>query len=100
MAQTVVEMEENTFNPVRSTVDPNTTVVWKNVGSASHVVDSIQFHDGADNWHFRTQVLRPSDSAVYEFSEEGIYEFYCGLQEDDMWCCPCRGRLIVSASSL
>ncbi|MFC6764553.1 cupredoxin domain-containing protein [Natrinema soli] len=84
MAQETVKMEEYSFDPVRKTVSPDTAVVWKNVGSASHVVDSVQFHDVADQWQLRTQVLRSGDSAVYEFSEEGIYEYYCGLQGEDM----------------
>ena len=59
-------------------------VVWENVGSASHVVDSVQFHDEAEMWQFRTQTLRPGDSAVYVFDQEGIYEYYCGLQGKEM----------------
>lgn len=50
MAQETVKMEEDSFDPVRKTVSPDTAVGWKNVGSASHVVDSVQFHDVADQW--------------------------------------------------
>lgn len=84
MTRATVEMEDDTFAPVRKTVPLGTTVIWKNVGSADHIVDSVQFHDSAEQWNFRTQVLRPGDSAVYTFNQDGIYEFYCGLQGKDM----------------
>lgn len=83
MARTTVEMKDERFSPVRQQIDSGTTVVWQNVGSTSHVVDSVQFHDTADEWQFRTQTLRPGDSAVYTFDDEGIYEYYCGLQGED-----------------
>lgn len=68
---------------MRKRAEPGTTVVWRNVGSMSHVVDSVQFHETADQWQFRTQTLRPGDSAVYTFDEDGIYEYYCGLQGEN-----------------
>lgn len=95
MAHAMVEIEEDTFNPIRKRIAPGTTVVWKNVGSAAHVVDSVQFHDVAEEWQFRTQTLRPGDSAVYAFDQEGIYEYYCGLQGDSM-C----GMILVGDVSL
>lgn len=73
-------MRDESFDPIRKTVRPGTTVVWRNTGSAYHIVDSVQFHDDAEQWQFRTQTLRPGDSAVYEFDQEGIYEYYCGFQ--------------------
>lgn len=45
----------------------------------------MQFHDAANQWQFRTQTLRPGDSVVYTFDQEGIYEYYCGLQGEDTW---------------
>lgn len=84
MARATVEMQDEAFNPVRKAVASGTTVVWKNVGTAAHVVDSVQFHDVADEWQFRTQTLRPGDSAIYAFDQEGIYEYYCGLQGESM----------------
>lgn len=83
MARATVEMNDEAFDPIRKTIAPGTTVVWKNTGSADHVVDSVQFHDAADQWQFRTQTLRPGDSAVYAFDQEGIYEYYCGLQGEE-----------------
>lgn len=79
MTRATIEMKDEAFDPIRKTVAPGTTVVWKNTGSADHVVESVQFHDAADQWQFRTQTLRPGDSAVYAFDQEGIYEYYCGL---------------------
>lgn len=73
---------------------PGTTVVWKNVGSAAHVVDSVQFHDPADAWQFRTQTLQPGDSAVSAFEQAGIYEYYCRLQGEKM----CRVILVGDTS--
>lgn len=84
MPRATVEMEDERFNPIRKDVQPETTVVWRNLGSASHVVDSVQFHGKADEWQFRTQTLRPGDSAVYAFDESGIYEYYCRLYGKEM----------------
>lgn len=79
MVRAIVEIQDEVFDPVRKEVAPGTTVVWKNVGSTANIIDSIQFHDVADEWQFRTQTLQPGDSAVYAFEQEGIYEYYCGL---------------------
>lgn len=95
MSRTMVEMKDDTFDPVQKRVTPGTAVVWKNVGPADHVVHSIQFHDVAERWNFRTQTLRPGDSAVYAFDQKGIYEYYCWLQGDDM-C----GAILVGDVSL
>lgn len=84
MTREIVKMEKDVFNPVRKTVAIETTVVWKNVSSTAHIVTSVQFHNVAEQWHFRTQTLRPNDSAIYAFDQEGIYEYYCGLQGEDM----------------
>lgn len=83
MARARIEMTDEEFDPVRTAVDPETTVVWKNVGTVDHALDSVQFHDVASDWQFRTQTLRPGDSAVYTFDDEGIYEYYCRLQGED-----------------
>lgn len=77
-------MTDEAFDPVRKRVALETTVVWKNVGSASHIVDSAQFHGSADEWQLRTQTLRSGDSAVYAFDQEGIYEYCCGFQGEEM----------------
>lgn len=84
MGRATVEMDDRAFDPVRKQVPTGTTVVWRNTGSADHVVDSVQFHDIADQWQFRTQALRSGDSTVYTFDQEGIYEYYCGLQGETM----------------
>lgn len=83
MVRSTVEIDDDTFRHMRKRVEPGTTVVWRNVGSTSHVVDSVQFHETADQWQFRTQTLRLGDSSVYTFDEDGIYEYYCGLQGED-----------------
>lgn len=83
MARTTVELTDESFNPVRTTVAPGTTIVWENTGSTDHVIDSVRFHDTATHWQFRTQPLPPGDSAIYTFDHEGIYEYYCGLHGED-----------------
>lgn len=84
MARETVEITDNTFDPVRKTVSPGTTVVWKNVGTVDHAISSVQFHDVARVGQFRTQPLESGDSAVYAFDQEEIYEYYCRLQGKDM----------------
>lgn len=95
MARETIEMETDAFDPVRKTVALDPKVVWKNVGSTSHVIDSVRFHDEADDWQFRTQTIRPGDGAVHHFGSEGIYEYYCGLEGREM-C----GAILVGDVSL
>lgn len=95
MARTTVEIDEDGFDPVRASVAPGTTVVWRNVGATAHVVDSVQFHDAAERWQLRTDTLRTDDSVAYAFDDEGIYEYYCRLEGDD--CC---GAILVGDVSL
>lgn len=76
-------MTDEAFDPVRTTVAPGTTVVWRHTRSTDHVVDSVQFHDAAEQWQFRTQSLGPDDSAVFAFDQGEIYEYYCGLQREE-----------------
>lgn len=58
------------------------------------VVDSIQFHETADDCQFRPQSLRSRDSAVYAADDEGLDEYYCGLQGADT----CRVILVGDVS--
>lgn len=57
MVRSTVELDEDAFRPVRERVESGTTVVWRNVGSTSHVVESVQFHEPADKCQFRAQTL-------------------------------------------
>ena len=95
MGRATVEMREETFEPVKKAVEPGTTVVWRNTGSADHDVTSVQFHDTAEKWSFSTQTLRSDDSVVYAFDEEGIYEYFCSLHGEEM-C----GAILVGDVSL
>lgn len=95
MARDTIEMETDAFDPVRTTVAPDAEVVWNNVGSASHVIDGVRFHDEADDWQFRTRTIRPGDSAVYHLGSGGTYEYYCGLDGREM-C----GVILVGEASL
>lgn len=95
MAKETVEMEDEAFNPVRKTVEPPSNVIWKNTGSVNHSVDSVQFHETANQWQLQTQTLRPEDSVVYAFDQEGIYEYYCSIHGKDM-C----GAILVGDVSL
>lgn len=79
MTRVTVEMCQEAFDPVRKVVAPETTIVWRNADSVDYDVTSVQFHDIAEEWNFATQTLRPNDSVIYTFEQEGIYEYFCSL---------------------
>lgn len=84
MARDTVTVETDAFDSVRKMASPDREAVWKKVGSTSHVIDSVPFHNVADDWQFRTRVPRPGDIAVYRFDSTGIYESYCSLEGREM----------------
>lgn len=94
MARATVEVEDERFDLDRQQIDSGSTVVWQRGGSTSHVVESIQFRDTADEWQSWTQRFRSGDGAVYTFAAEGLDEVYCELQGEDT----CGAVLTVDVS--
>lgn len=72
-------MQDGTFEPVRFSVPTETTVVWRNDDTTDHRIVSVQFHDTAADWNFRSQSLHAGDTVVYTFDEDGVYEYFCRL---------------------
>lgn len=98
MARATVEMRQEMFDPVKKAVEPGTTVVWRNSSSVDHNMTSVQFHDVAEKWNFRTQTLQPDDSAVYSFDQEGIYEYFCRIHGEEMCGAILVGDVSLNAS--
>ncbi|MEF8757141.1 MAG: plastocyanin/azurin family copper-binding protein, partial [Halobacteriales archaeon] len=80
-----VALEGFAFNPVRTFVDPGTTVRWMNEDNAAHDVTSAQFHDAAESWDF-SQGLSGGASASYTFESAGVYEYYCTINGRSSMC--------------
>lgn len=81
MTQTheTVTIQGGAFVPTRLSVPTGTTVIWQNKDTADHRVVSVQFHNTATDWQFRSQSLRSGDSIVYTFDSEGVYEYSCRI---------------------
>ena len=90
-----VIIQDGTFDPIRLSIPVETAVVWRNEDTADHRIVSVQFHETATDWHFRSQSLRPDDSVVYSFDTEGVYEYFCRIHGKSM-C----GAILVGDASL
>lgn len=90
-----VMMQEGTFESVRLSVPTETSVIWRNDDTTDHRIVSVQFHDAAADWHFRSQSLHPGDTVVYTFDDDGVYEYFCRLHGNAI-C----GAILVGETSL
>lgn len=90
-----VEMVNTSFEPLRASVEPGTTVKWVNRDGYAHDVTSATFHEKAASWDFQKQV--PSGGTVsHTFEMSGIYEYYCTIHGKSQMC----GVVLVGDVSL
>lgn len=73
-----------TFTPANMTVEGGTTVVWTNIDAVDHTVTSD---------FFTSKVLKPGDSFVYTFEQEGTFDYFCSIHPQ------MKGKVNVSASA-
>jgi plastocyanin len=92
---TVVEMRSTSFDPLRASVEPGTTVEWVNEDGFDHDVTAEQFHDVAADWDF-SEALAAGESTTYTFEEAGVYEYYCTIHGEENMC----GAVLVGDVSL
>ncbi|WP_410765002.1 plastocyanin/azurin family copper-binding protein [Haloferax sp. DFSO60] len=84
--EVIVAMVDVALSPMRFSIDPGTTVVWENREGLSHNVRSQQFHDVATEWDFQSETVGREGRVSYEFENEGIYEYDCGIHGSQAMC--------------
>ena len=68
---TMVMIDNFTFEPAQLTVKPGTTVTWKNRDDIPHIVVSAG--------KFRSKALDTDDSFSFTFTVSGDYKYFCSL---------------------
>src|SRR5471032_1692980 len=68
---TIVTIDNFTFQPAQLTVKVGTTVTWKNHDDIPHTVVSAG--------KFRSKTLDTDDSFTFTFTAAGEYKYFCSL---------------------
>ncbi|MFL6840288.1 MAG: cupredoxin family copper-binding protein [Bradyrhizobium sp.] len=68
---TMVNIDNFTFEPVQLTVKAGTTVTWKNRDDIPHTIVSAG--------KFRSKTLDTDDSFSFTFTTAGDYKYFCSL---------------------
>ena len=90
-----ITLQNTTFQPVRASVAPGTTVTWTNEDSFGHDVTATQFHDGASEWSLAMSVPA-GESVTHTFESAGAYEYFCTIHGEASMC----GVVLVGDASL
>ena len=83
-ANTVVKIENFTFNQQRVTVKVGTTVTWVNEDDIPHTATS-------STKLFNSKTLDTNDKFSFTFTTPGTYEYFCALHPH------MRGSIVVEA---
>jgi plastocyanin len=75
--ETIVYVRQSGFDPVRTSVDPGTTVRWINVDDRPHAVEPARATERAAAWTLTEGDLDPATMTDHEFEEPGVYEYRC-----------------------
>jgi plastocyanin len=67
----IVTIDNFTFQPAELTVKPGTTVTWKNHDDIPHVIVSAG--------KFRSKTMDTDDSFSFTFAAAGDYKYFCSL---------------------
>jgi plastocyanin len=79
---TVIQIENFTFNPPEVTIKPGTTVTWKNADDIPHSVVE-------NDTKFRSKALDTGESFSMTFTDAGEVGYFCGLHPH------MKGKIIV-----
>ena len=71
-ADTIVKIDNVTFNPSRVTVKVGTAVTWRNDDDIPHTVAS-------STKLFKSKALDTGDNYSYTFTKPGEYSYFCSL---------------------
>ena len=70
--ETIVKIDNFTFDPPRLTVKAGTTVTWYNEDDIPHTV-------AASGKQFRSKTLDTDGKLSFTFTTSGSYEYFCSL---------------------
>ena len=70
------EETNSCYTPYELTISSGSTVTWINTDNAAHTVTSGTANGGPDGL-FDSSIIVMNDEFSYEFSESGIYDYYC-----------------------
>jgi plastocyanin len=85
-ADTIVNIDNFTFNPPRLTVKAGTVVTWNNHDDIPHTVAST-------TKLFRSKTLDTDDNFSFTFATPGMYEYFCTLHAH------MKGTIVVEAAT-
>ena len=85
-AETIVMIDNFTFNPLRLTVKAGTTVTWDNEDDIPHTVASSAKL-------FKSKALDSGDKFSATFATPGVYEYFCSLHPH------MTGTIVVEAAT-
>ena len=63
------------YVPFKVTIDAGSVVMWENVGKQVHTITSGTILE--PNGSFNSGLVAPNNSYSLEFTDEGIYPYYC-----------------------
>ena len=66
--------DEATYEPATITIQPSTTVVWKNTDASAHTVTSR-----SPSAAFDSGVMIPGAEFEFTFDDSRTYEYYCEI---------------------
>ena len=85
-AETVVKIDNFTFNPARVTVEAGTTVTWENGDDIPHAIAST-------TRLFKSKALDTDDKFSFTFATAGSYPYFCALHPH------MTGTIVVEANN-
>ena len=68
----VIAMTDDAYSPLKETVAPGTTIVWKNAGTSAHTVT-------ADDDSFDSKSIAPGESFSYTFTKVESFPYFCTI---------------------
>jgi predicted secreted protein with PEFG-CTERM motif len=85
---------KNCWSPNPLTIEPGTTVTWKNTDTVSHYVTSGVPTDNTTGLVFDSgNLIKPAGTYVFTFANAGTYNYFCTVHP---WM---TGQVIVAATS-
>ena len=83
---TVVKIDNFTFNPPRLTVKTGATVTWENGDDIPHTATAAKMQ-------FKSKVLDTGEAFSFTFTSPGTYEYFCALHPH------MTGTIVVEAAT-
>jgi plastocyanin len=84
-ADTIVNIDNFTFDPPRVIVKAGTVITWQNRDDIPHIVAS-------NTKLFKSKTLDTDDKFSFTFATPGVYEYFCSLHAH------MKGTIVVEAA--